>query len=111
MIYNKIIKINNDYHYRKQIIKNYLAINDIKLPPQLLETLIFYTIYGINRKTNIEILANKIAKSPFILSTYKSRLVALNLITKIKSNEWKVIDYFTNKDTTYKINITFEKTS
>lgn len=88
--YNKTINFTSTYHYVKEIVDMYCAINKIELANQVKNTLIFFIIYGINKKTYDLIIEKKIAPSLAILNVYKTKLANNKIVTKQKKSEWLV---------------------
>lgn len=78
------------------MIEVYCVIYDIKLSPQLMDTFIFFCMFGINHNTYRRLLHNKIAASYNVIYHYKSKLVNLGLIKKFKSGKWQVVEEFQN---------------
>lgn len=76
----------------KLTIDLYLLVKGIKMPPQLIDTLIFFSLHGVNTDTYKMLIANKIAASIGVVQVYKSRLATLGLIYKVRSGKWEVID-------------------
>lgn len=76
----------------KLTLELYLIVRGIKIPPQLLDTLIFFSLHGVNTDTYKMLIANKIAASIGVVQVYKSRLATLGLIYKVRSGKWEVLN-------------------
>jgi hypothetical protein len=88
--YNKTINFTSTYHYVKEIVDMYCAINKLKLAEQVKNTLILFIIYGVNKKTYELIIEKKIAPSLAIVNVYKTKLANNNIVIKTKKSEWVV---------------------
>ena len=104
----KNINYNSTFHYYKSVIDIYLAVKNKELPEQVIKTLIFFIIYGINKQTYKLLVERNIASSLNIVSVYKTRLSNEGLIIKVKKTQWEVIPELNIKENifTFTINLT-----
>ncbi len=104
---SKKIVFKSSYYYHKMMVELYCTINDIKLPPQLRDTFIFFCIFGITPDTYKRLLHNKIAASYNVIYHYKSRLAGLGLVKKFKSGKWQVLEEFQENKAQFNIDLNY----
>ena len=109
MILNRNIQFTSAYHYYKFIIDVYLTVRKINYPEQIKNTLLFFIIYGVNKKTYQLIVDKKIATSINIVNVYKTRLANEGLIVKVKKSQWEVIEDLNIKENNFTFTLNLSK--
>lgn len=107
--YNKTINFTSTYHYVKEIVDMYCAINKIDLANQVRNTLILFIIYGVNKKTYELIVEKKIAPSLAIVGVYKTKLANNKIVVKAKKSEWVVCQELQIKSNNFAFKLSLNK--
>lgn len=90
------------------MIRIYLICKKLNLPEQQVKTLVVFSLFGINEKSESLIVNKNIVPNKRVIRNYKTNLKDLGLIKKIRTNRWEIIDdlVFTENSINIEIKLT-----
>lgn len=91
MIYKKAYLYNDEETLLEILVRIHLVFKKIYVQEKYLKILTYFCKYGITEEASKKIIADKVVPTRQTIHNAKTALKKLNLIEKVKENDWKVI--------------------